>query len=199
VRVQRALGSVAVLGWALVALSGSARAGNDLVLSPASQIVGVGEPVFIDLGLLFEQTSVGGEVQVEFDAAVLTLDSVSFGTASADDVDFRCPPDPSAATPRSCPTKPGFLSFGSFDGLSNGTVLTLLFEPMAEGMSEVKLTLVSPFSDETGQPLAVNTGQATVYVPEPRIVEILAAGWIFLAWAHRSRHRALDRGGSPVS
>lgn len=190
------LARVLPLALALVLASGAARALNELRLEPSETAASPGEDFELTLSLAFDETTVGGAVGVSYDPAVLDLRSVAFDAALPDDPDFRCP---SAALPGSvaCPADPGFVSFGSVDGLPTGgplSVAELRLAALAPGTSAVDLALASPFADTAGVPLGVSLGGTAVrVVPEPSAAALVGTGLALLAFRRPRSERGPGR------
>jgi len=169
--------------WGLVCVgmvlgASPAKALNMLTLEASMATPRVGASVSFRLAMSFDDVTVGGGVRLSFDEAFLRLDSVSFASGLADDPDFRCPTDPAASSPVSCPMDPNFLSFGGFAGLSGDrTVATIVFDALAPsgGPTRIDLLAERPFSSEVGTALDVSfAGTSVSVVPEPGVALLLA-------------------------
>jgi hypothetical protein len=126
--------------------------------SPVSQVSATAEePLFLDLHMSFEDTTVGGGIDLVFDSGVLSFIDGVFDEGLGDDPNFRCPTDPTASAPVDCtPNGPNFVSFGGFPGITGDQlVVTLEFFATSTGNSPIDFTVTSPFSDPSGQPIEV--------------------------------------------
>jgi hypothetical protein len=126
--------------------------------SPVSQVSAIAqESLFLDLHMSFEDTTVGGGIDLLFDDGVLSFIDGVFDDGLGDDPNFRCPTDPAAPAPIDCtPNGPNFVSFGGFPGITGDhLVVTLEFFATSTGDSPIDFTVTSPFSDPTGNPIEV--------------------------------------------
>jgi len=157
-----------------------AAAVNILSLETTTPTVAVGDSVQLTLGMSFDDVTLGGGVKLSFDDTVLDLSSITFSGALGDDPDFRCPTDPAASSPVSCPADSRFISFGTFEGLSGDrTVATIVLEALAPSSGAMAIDLLPDraFSDSVGSPLAVSlSGASVVVVPEPGTLGLVAVG-----------------------
>jgi hypothetical protein len=137
--------------------------------SPVSQVsVTEQESLFLDLHMSFADTTVGGGIDLDFDAGILSFIDGVFDDGLGDDPNFRCPTDPAATNPIDCaPNGPNFVSFGGFPGMTGDhLVVALEFLATATGNSPIGFTVTSPFSDTSGNPIEV---------PEPSAAWLAAA------------------------
>ncbi len=154
----------------------------------------VGETVSLDLAMDFDDTTIGGGFQVDYDPSVLQLvDFVFDDRGLGDEQAFRCSP----AT-RRCTARGGAhrvpVGFGRFDGLTGARPIGhLRMRAIGEGASAVEIVphaTTGPFVDLTGAPLAVTSDELTVrVVPEPAFATALVAGSIACAAFRRRRSR----------
>jgi len=172
---MRKLGGVIVASLWL--LGGPADATNIVSLQPVgfdpATPVPIGQNVEFSLEMAFTDTTLGGGVTITFDSAVFSLVSIVFDAGfTVDDKDFRCPTDPTAPNPVSCPANPAFVSWGNFAGLT-GThnVARVTLEAITLGEVEVTPEVTATFSSPMGQPLPVGT----IGVPEPGATVLLLA------------------------
>lgn len=134
--------------------------------SPISQVSATAqEPLFLDLHMSFEDTTIGGGIDLIFDPGVLSFIDGVFDDGLGDDPDFRCPNDPPAQI--DCTLKgPNFVSFGGYPGITGDhLVVSLEFFATSTGNSPIDFTVTSTFSDTSGQPIEV---------PEPGLAWVAA-------------------------
>jgi hypothetical protein len=178
----------AALFLAVLLIGGNASAANVLRFLPDQQTVDASAgSVQVDLQMEFDDTTLGGGIQLAFDDAILGLPTITFDAALGDDADFRCPLD----TNPTCPSDPLFASWGTFGGLTGAkTVLSLVLPLLAEGSTQLSASIVNEFSDSGGTPLDVTIVPAAItVVPEPSTGLLLALGLTGLALPGR-RSRA---------
>ncbi len=126
--------------------------------SPVNQVSATAqESLFLDLHMSFEDTTVGGGIDLVFDTRVLSFIDGVFDDGLGDDPNFRCPTDPAAPAPIDCtPNGPNFVSFGGFPGITGDhLVVSLEFFAASTGNSPIDFTVTSTFSDPTGNPIEV--------------------------------------------
>lgn len=143
---------------------GLAPANNVLFFSlpgqstPISQVsVTAAETLFLDLHMSFNDTTVGGGIDLLYDSGVLSFIDGVFDDLLGDNPSFRCPTDPTASNPVNCALNgPDFVSFGGIPGITGDhLVVTLEFAATATGSSPIDFTVTSPFSDSLGNPINV--------------------------------------------
>ena len=164
----------------------SAAAQNVVSLTPASQSVDVTDPsVTIDLEIDFSDVTVGGGLEVTFDATRLAFDSFVF---TADPNFLLLGPAPSETVQ---PLEVGFgwLIIGPPFGVTGAhSIGTFTFTPLAEGSAFVQsaesVSSPGPFFAPGGvSPLAVSFDGASInVVPEPGIAAGLAMGSLALCF-----------------
>jgi len=174
---------------AATALARAAFAENAITLRTPQEPVPVGGIVEIELAMDFDDPTIGGGFQVEFDPEALELVDFRFDRALGDDPRYRC----TEATPR-CAARHGAhrapIGFGRFDGLSGARPIgRLRLRGRAPGTSPVALVplpTTGGFVDLAGEGLAVDAdADGIVVVPEPGMTALLAAGGAGLAWRSR--------------
>ena len=186
--------AIAMVCVACIFMVPAASAQNAVLLTPLSQSIELVDPsVTVDLEIDFADTTVGGGVEVTYDATRLSFDSFEFKT----DPSFLLGgPDPGEVGQ---PLEIGFgwLIFTPPFGRSGfNTIGTLTFTPVAEGEAFVQTTasLIDPgpfYSLDGASPLSVTFGGATIVVPEPGFATGLAIGGVLLCvmrerWAYQS-------------
>lgn len=180
---------------AAVLVPAAARATDILTLTPLNYdplgLVAVGAQASVVLDMNFDDSTLGGAVTVQFDPAVVSLVSIDFDPSfNVDDIDFRCPTDPSASNPVPCGTDPAFLSFGNFGGISGAhTVAEITFLALAPGTSALGLAITRDFAGITGSALPVSVTGTSISVPEPGMASLLLAGMLALGRCVRTRRQ----------
>ena len=86
----------------MVLSPGVAGALNILSLEPSAQNLRVGDVAVFELKMNFDDVTLGGDLNVVFDSAILSMSAVTFDENFPDDIDFRCPTDPAAPFPVPC-------------------------------------------------------------------------------------------------
>lgn len=169
--MRRAVGLC--LAVALLQGISQAASANQIELDAARAVLGLDETVEVEILLDFSDATVGGELEIVFDDAVLELLSASFDPGLGDDPDFRC----NLGTGL-CPPGAGgdFLAFGSFSGIAGRRGLaSLFFRAVGPGQTRVAAA-PRAFSDELGGEISgigvVPTGLIEV-VPEPAAALLL--------------------------
>ena len=126
--------------------------------TPISQVsVTAAETLFLDLHMSFNDTTVGGGIDLLYDSGVLSFIDGVFDDLLGDNPNFRCPTDQMASNPVDCtPNGPDFVSFGGLPGITGDKlVVTLEFAATATGSSSIEFAVTSPFSDTMGSPIDV--------------------------------------------
>jgi hypothetical protein len=136
--------------WALLVTAAlapaRASAMNILLLDPASSRVDLSETFQITLSMAFDDVTLGGQVRIAFDGGVLDLLSIQFDAGLGDDLDFRCPTDPGAGSPVTCPPDENVLGFG--------TIAVLTFQVVGLGETQVSAEVECCSSAWSGSPRA---------------------------------------------
>jgi hypothetical protein len=174
----------------------SAFADNAIALRSVRGPIEVGEIVEIDLSMAFDDPTIGGGFQVEFDSERLEFVEFQFDDDLQDDPRYRCTTEtPSCATRRSENRAP--IGFGHFDGLAGERPIGRLrlrgLTPGTSPVSLVALSTTGDFVDLTGQKLAIESeGLEITVVPEPGMFAMLASGVLCLS-------RRARRGDGPIA
>lgn len=184
---------------ALVLLVGGPAAAAQIVaLSPPVQGVAPGAQLSLALEMDFDEPTVGGGVEIGFDPAALELVAFAFDGALGDDPALRlfCP---GAAPGCGAFDGPGLLvAFGQITGLAGSRVVgELTFRALALGSTAVTLgpndAPAGPFfSAASGLEQDVSFAGATVQVPEPATLALVAAGLLALG-ARPARYRITSK------
>jgi hypothetical protein len=158
----------------LVASTQAAHAANVLYFDPSAGVFPLSGQLSVDLAMDFSDTTTGGGVVLGYDPAILDLADITFASSFPGDPDFNCP----GSTLISCPSSPGFLSFGSFVGLTGQhTIASLRFDAVGTGSTGLSATIASSFDDGTGSPLLVSIQSSSIeVVPEPATATLIALG-----------------------
>lgn len=170
-------------------------AANIVSLSPLNfdpaVATGIGDRPAAQLAISFTDDTLGGGVTIGFDPAVVRLAAILFDPGfMADDIDLRCPNDPSASNPVSCGGNPHLISFGNPGAIPAGVydIAEVVFEAVGAGNSALDLTVVQPFAGTSGA-LTVSTTGTSLLVPEPATACMLGAALALLAGRRRRRAR----------
>lgn len=173
-------------------LSSTALAAPELVVTPASQVVMLGDTVTVDvMSTGFADAVVGGGFDFSYDASVLSLTGISFGPEW----------DPLASNAGTHDAAAGTVTglfFNTFTGSPTGTFLnaTLSFKAIGLGTSAITLAAnpLFPFANLAAEevPFGVINGSVQA-VPEPATVSLLLAGVGVMGWMAR-RQRAAAHG-----
>ena len=174
-----------------------ASAQNIVRLSPTTQAVATSDPTLsIDLEIDFAQATVGGGVEITYDAARLKFDAFTF----SGDPNFGLMGPAPGETLQPLVVGFGWLSFNPPFGVTGfHTIGTLTFVPLAEGQAIVQTgpSLISPgqfFGPDTPSPLASDFEAASVHVvPEPTLSVALCSGVVGLS-SLVTRRRRVQRG-----
>ena len=178
---------------ASVAVSGAVQA-TTISLSPATQTAGVGGPVTVDLNItgLDSSTALSSfDISVNFDSALLSYQSTTFGDpALGDQLDLgNLGLNGPVATPGTGTVdlietdifdSPSTLLSGQAKSFTLGV---LTFYGLIAGATPVSVTINS-LADQDGSPFVANTaiGSVTVQpVPLPAPIWLLASGFAALA------------------
>lgn len=185
------------LAWVLVlTASYSARADNAVWLESRGSLPGfaqVGDIVEIDLEMAFDETTIGGGFQLDYDPAIFELIDFAFSNRGlGDDPRYRCEPGVQVCTPRGgAHLVP--IGFGHFDGITGGRpVGRLRLRALAQGESTIDFLphpTTGDFVDLAGEPLeTTSTGLNIRIVPEPATSMMIVIGCYALASLPARRH-----------
>lgn len=174
-----------------------ASAQNIVRLSPTAQAVATSDPTLsIDLEIDFAQTTVGGGVEITYDAARLRFDAFTF----SDDPNFGLLGPAPGETLQPLEIGFGWFSFPTSGVSGLHTVGTLTFVPLAEGQAIVQTgpSLIAPGQffgpGSPSSPLVVDFEAASVHVvPEPTLSVALCSGVVGLS-SLVTRRRRVQRG-----
>ncbi len=176
---------------AALVLSATATVANANVIDFADPAIsaGVGQTVSLDISLDFVQTTVGGSIDIFYDAGLLSFVSFEFddGFLGLIDPAFTVMPDnclSDGAAIAGCSVgdaELNGLSFGNFDGITGElTVGTVTFETLDVGIAVVTMANNdAPYEGFIGldaSELLVLYGPGTVH-----IVPVPAAIWLMLS------------------
>lgn len=177
---------------ACAVLSSAAVAAPELVVTPASQTVMLGDTVTVDvMSTGFADAVVGGGFDFSYDASVLSLTGISFGPEW----------DPLASSAGTHDAVAGTVTglfFNTFTGSPTGSFLnaTLSFKAIGLGSSAITLAAnpLFPFANLAAEEVPFSVASGTVQaVPEPATVSLLLAGVGVMGWMAR-RQRQAQRG-----
>ena len=174
-----------------------ASAQNTVRLAPTVQAVATSEPkLSIELEIDFAQATVGGGVEITYDAARLQFDEFTF----SNDPNFGLMGPVPGETLQPLGVGFGWLSLSPPFGVSGLHMIgTLTFVPLAEGQAIVQTgpSLISPgqfFGPGSPSPLVVDFEAASVHVvPEPTLSVALCSGVVGLS-SLVTRRRRVQRG-----
>ncbi len=176
--------AIAIVCVACIFMVPAAAAQNIVLLTPFSQSIALADPsVAVDLKIDFADVTVGGGVEVTYDATRLSFDSFEFNANS--DLVFLTGPDPGEVT-QPLEIGAGWIILTPPFGVSGSqTIGTFTFTPLAEGEAFVQTSASStspgPFaSPGATSPLAPTFSGATIVVPEPGFATGLATGLVLL-------------------
>jgi hypothetical protein len=187
--------AILALTAALIGLpAGAARALNLISLTPVVDDVSVGETVLVLVQMQFDDSTIGGGIEVLFDQSILEFSGFDFDPGLGDDPAFRLMP----STP--APGQPLVLGFGEFSGLG-GTrdIGTLRFEALGLGVANLTAAdnglPVGPFVSAVSPPdllLVDFEGSTVTVVPEPGTLAllILGSGGLLLHGSRRRPHKS---------
>jgi hypothetical protein len=176
----------------VIGTAGRVNAANLLAVTDQEDpvLVLLAEAFTLTLTMAFDDTMIGGGVDITFDHDILRLDSITFDPQLPDEATFRCP---TTGAPGSipCPSDPDFVAWGNFaSGITGIHGVTVLgFTAIGLGMTDVIPIVSSQFSDLSGNSLAVEPSGVTVVTPEPSSIALLLLGLVGL------RAFALSRAG----
>lgn len=183
-----------VVATLLLFAASAGWAQNIVRLTPVSQTVQLTDPnVTLDLEIDFAEVTVGGGVEVTYDATRLQFDSFVF----TNDPNFLLMGPAQGETAQPLEIGFGWLVVTPPFGVSGPhTIGTLTFLPIADGTAAVDTgpSASSPgpfFAPGGATPLVVDFQDATVeVVPEPAVGVGLASGIAALVGMKRNRERA---------
>jgi hypothetical protein len=186
--------AIAMVCAACIFMVPAASAQNAVTLMPHVQSIELEDSsVTVDLEIDFADVTVGGGVEVTYDATRLRF--VSFEFQAEQSFLLTGPALREVAQPLEIGN--GWMIFAPPFGVSGlQTIGTLTFTPMAEGEAFVQTapSLISPgpfYPPDGASPLTVMFGGATIVVPEPGFATGLAIGGVLLCvmrerWAYQS-------------
>ncbi|MBI5333609.1 MAG: PEP-CTERM sorting domain-containing protein [Burkholderiales bacterium] len=177
---------------ACAALSPAAQAAPELVVTPSTQTVALGDTLSVDVQATgFADAVVGGGFDFSWDASVLSLQAVAFGPEW----------DPLASNTGLLDATAGTVTglyFNTFTGSPSGSFLTATLTFKAVGLGTSAITLAAnplfPFANLAAEEVPFGVVGGTVQaVPEPATVSLLLAGAGVAGWMGR-RQRQAGRG-----
>lgn len=186
--------AIAMVCGTCIFMAPAASAQNIVLLTPFSQSIELEDPsVTVDLEIDFADITVGGGVEVTYDATRLSFDSFEFEPG----LEFLLVGPEQGAVGQPLVIGAGLILFTPPFGVSGlQTIGTLTFTPVAAGEAFVQTSASSVFpgpfaSPGSGAPLPATFSGATIDVPEPGFATGLVIGAILLfvmreRWAYRS-------------